>query len=228
MRKDLLILALGLFAAVGTAAGQDLAVPGAEAPPADAPAPDAPPPDAPPPDAPPPASMPVTLPAKGITMKAVTKQFGEPRDKRGPVGGDTEKHPPITRWDYDGFVVIFEKDRVVDAVVPGAPPKLRTTAGLTPATNAPPPPVPMAPMETPAETVPPAEPAVPEAPAEPAPPTEPMSEAAPPVAEAPADAPAPPPAETPPAEPAASEPPPAAPAEPAPQFSDDDRPPTPK
>ena len=138
MRKGFLILALGLSAAAGIAAAQDLSMPQPDAPPPDAPAPDAPPPDAPapeaaapdapPPDAPPP---PVTLPAKGTTMAAVKKQFGDPRGKRGPVGGDTPKHPPITRWDYDGFVVIFEKDRVVDAVVPGAPPKLHTTRGLS-------------------------------------------------------------------------------------------------
>src|SRR5687768_14086678 len=101
MRKDLLILALGLFAAAGTAAADDLTVPGAESTPAempvaDAPATDAPPPDAPAPDTPPPPdapAAPVALPAKGIMMKAVTKQFGEPRDKRGPVGGATDKQP---------------------------------------------------------------------------------------------------------------------------------------
>lgn len=228
MRKDLLILALGLFAAAGTAAGDELTVPGAES---QAPA-EAAPADAPsdtPPDAPaPPAAMPAALPAKGITMKAVRKQFGEPRDKQGPVGGGSPKQPPITRWNYDGFIVVFENDRVIDAVVPGAPPKLRTTAGLTPATNAPPPPVPMAPMETPAEPVPEAEPVIPEAPAETPPEAmEPTAEAAPEVSESPAEA---PPAETEP--PPAAEAPPAAetpPAEPqAESFPEDDRPPTPK
>jgi hypothetical protein len=213
MRKDLLILALGLFAAAGTAAGDDLAVPDAQT---EAPA----------------EAMPRALPAKGITMKAVRKQFGEPRDKHGPVGGDTPKHPPITRWNYDGFIVVFENDRVIDAVVPGAPPKLRTTAGLTAATNAPPPPMaPAMPMETPAEPVPEAEPAIPEAPAETPPP------AMEPTAEAPAEAPPAeaPPAEAPPAETAPAEEPPALappPAEPAvaepEQFPEDDRPPTPK
>jgi hypothetical protein len=168
-------------------------------------------------------------------MAAVKKQFGEPRGTHGPVGGDTPKHPPITRWDYEAFVVIFEKDRVVDAIVPGAPPKLRSTAGLTRATNAPPPPagfVPAteappaeAPMETPAEPAPESEPIVPEAPAEEAPPPmEPSAEAAPIIPEAPADA----PAEAPPAEaaPEQSAPAEAAPAEPT-QYSDD-QPPTPK
>ena len=222
MRKGLLILALGLATAAGTAAAQDLAVP-------DAPSGQTAQPDAP--------AVPVTLPAKGITMAAVKKQFGEPRDKRGPVGGDTPKHPPITRWDYDAFVVIFEKDRVIDAVVPGAPPKLRSTAGLTRATDAPPPPAmpqpdqpppPDQPMETPAETAPAAEAIVPEQPAaETPPPMEPTAEAAPVIPEAPAEAPPAEaaPAEAPPAEP--TPPPAAAPAEPAQPYSDE-APPTPK
>jgi hypothetical protein len=222
MRKGFLILALGLFAAAGTAAADDLALPETGTPP-DAPAP-------------------VTLPAKGITMGAVKKQFGEPRGTHGPVGGDTPKHPPITRWDYETFVVIFEKDRVIDAVVPGAPPKLRSTAGLTRATDAPPPPGFMpatesppadAPMETPAQPAPEPEPVIPEAPAEEAPPPmEPSAEAAPIIPEAPAEA---PPAEAPPAEsaPAQSAPAEAAPAEPTPPPAEpteysDDQPPTPK
>src|SRR5689334_9776542 len=176
MRKEYFIVALGLFAAAGTAAADELAVPQAS------------PPDAPPPmDAPAPpatdAPAPVTLPAKGVTMTAVKKQFGEPRDKKPTVGGDTPKHPPITRWDYDGFVVFFERDRVVDAVVPGAPPKLRSTRGLTPATNAPPPP------EMPTSEAPPAEPVIPETPPDqPPPPTEPAAEAAPVIPEAPQEA----------------------------------------
>ena len=213
MRKDLLILALGLFAAAGTAAADDLTMPGAEAP-----AQDAPPPDAP---------APLALPAKGITMAAVQKQFGEPRGKHGPVGGDSPRHPPITRWDYATFVVIFEKDRVIDAVVPGAPPRLRTTAGLTRATDAPPPPMlepdqPPPPMETPAETAPEPEAVIPDTPAADAPP--PMEPSAQAEGFVPAEA---PPAESPPAETAPAE---APPAEPAPdeQYQNPEAPPTPK
>jgi hypothetical protein len=205
MRKDLLILALGLFAAAGTAAADDLALPEGQ----DAGAMTAA--DAPP-DMP---AAPAALPAKGTAMGAVRKKFGEPREKHGPVGGDSPKHPPITRWDYDGFLVIFENDRVVDAVVPGAPPKLYSTAGLSPATNAPPPPEP--PMETPAAPAPEAEPMIPEAPAEQAPPMEPAAEATPP-------------AEAPPAEMAPAEP--APPAQPTPTLTPEevpeDQPPTPK
>ena len=66
----------------------------------------------------------ITLPGKGTSMADVEKKYGAPREKHAPAGGDTPKHPPITRWDYDAFYVFFEKDKVVDAVVPGAPPKI--------------------------------------------------------------------------------------------------------
>lgn len=203
MRKDLLTIALGLCAFAGIAGAEVVSMPEGQ------------------------AAAPTMLPAKGSTMTEVKKKFGDPRDKKPTVGGDTPKHPPITRWDYDGFVVIFEKDRVVDAVVPGAPPKLRSTSGLTPATNAPPPP------EMPTSEVP-VEPIVPETPPDqPPPPAEPAAEASPVIPEAPA-AEAPPPDQPPPAaEPAApaeaapASPPPDQPAPVAPgEFSD--APPTPK
>lgn len=162
MRKEYLIVALGLFAA-GTAGADVVSVPET-------------------------ANTPrMTVPAKGTSMAEVQKKFGEPRDKKATVGGDTPRQPPITRWDYDGFVVIFEKDRVVDAVVPGAPPRLRSTAGLTPATNAPPPPA-MPPPDAPPPAEAPAEdPMIPETPAEePAAPMEPTAEAPPAEPEAPA------------------------------------------
>ena len=54
-------------------------------------------------------------PGPGMTMQAVEAQFGAPAQKRGTVG-----KPPITRWDYAGFSVYFEFDRVVHAVSVGA------------------------------------------------------------------------------------------------------------
>lgn len=66
----------------------------------------------------------IRLPTKGMTMAEVEKKYGEPRVKQPTVGGGTPQQPPITRWDYDGFVVIFERDRVVHGVIPGAPPKI--------------------------------------------------------------------------------------------------------
>ena len=55
----------------------------------------------------------VSRPAHGITMDAVTQQFGEPQQRMGPVGD-----PPISHWVYADFVVYFEYDRVIHSVVP--------------------------------------------------------------------------------------------------------------
>lgn len=80
-----------------------------------------------------PAERPAELPARGQTMAQVERRFGKPVQVRGPVGGDRPLHPPITRWDYAGFTVVFERDRVIDVVVPGSPPPLYNTAELKPA-----------------------------------------------------------------------------------------------
>ncbi len=53
-------------------------------------------------------------PARGITMQQVEARFGAPAARHEAVG-----EPPITRWDYAGFSVFFEHDRVVDSVVTG-------------------------------------------------------------------------------------------------------------
>ncbi|MGF1546530.1 MAG: hypothetical protein ACFCUG_04315 [Thiotrichales bacterium] len=52
------------------------------------------------------------LPQNGMRQHEVSARFGEPRHRRGPVG-----RPPISSWDYEGFVVYFEYDRVLHAVV---------------------------------------------------------------------------------------------------------------
>jgi hypothetical protein len=150
MRKGLLIIALGLSLTPGLATADVLLMPEGE------PTPE------------------ITLPAKGSTMAQVERQFGEPRHKRPTVGGDSPKQPPITRWDYDGFAVIFERDKVVDAVVPGAPPPVFNKDELQPVAGTPPTPgfaadeapmtAPDAMDEVPDEPAPPAEPEVPEEP----------------------------------------------------------------
>lgn len=56
----------------------------------------------------------VERPARGITMAAVEAKFGAPATRHAAVGA-----PPITRWDYAGFVVYFEHERVIDAVAIG-------------------------------------------------------------------------------------------------------------
>ena len=53
----------------------------------------------------------VDKPKRGSTMTQVEAKFGAPTTKHDAVG-----QPPITRWDYAGFSVFFEHDRVIDAV----------------------------------------------------------------------------------------------------------------
>ena len=57
----------------------------------------------------------IDRPARGLTMTAVEAKFGAPQTRHDAVGT-----PPITRWDYAGFSVFFEKDRVIDAVAFGS------------------------------------------------------------------------------------------------------------
>ena len=58
----------------------------------------------------------VPTPTRGMTMDEVAGKFGAPATKVPAVG-----QPPISRWDYPGFTVFFEKDRVIHAVVdPGS------------------------------------------------------------------------------------------------------------
>lgn len=57
------------------------------------------------------------LPTRGQTMSQVESRFGAPQAKHAPVGGGSQKTPPITRWDYAEFSVYFENDRALSAVL---------------------------------------------------------------------------------------------------------------
>ena len=57
------------------------------------------------------------LPARGMSMAQVEKQFGAPQRKLAPRGGDSANHPVINRWDYAQFIVYFEKSHVIHAVL---------------------------------------------------------------------------------------------------------------
>jgi hypothetical protein len=57
------------------------------------------------------------MPKRGSTMGDVEKQFGAPVARHPTVGGGSPHQPPITRWDYNGFSVVFERDRVIDSVM---------------------------------------------------------------------------------------------------------------
>jgi hypothetical protein len=59
----------------------------------------------------------VAAPARGMTMAQVASKFGDPVTKVPAVG-----NPPISRWEYPGFVVYFERDHVIHSVVSGPPP----------------------------------------------------------------------------------------------------------
>ena len=60
----------------------------------------------------------VDMPRRGVTMADVERQFGQPIMRHPTVGG-APAQPPITRWDYKNFAVVFERDRVIDSVVTG-------------------------------------------------------------------------------------------------------------
>jgi len=64
----------------------------------------------------------VNTPARGMTKTQVASKFGEPVTKVPAVG-----RPPISRWEYPGFVVYFELDHVIHSVVSDA----ASTPGVT-------------------------------------------------------------------------------------------------
>ena len=54
----------------------------------------------------------VPTPTRGMTMDQVAGKFGAPTDKTPAVG-----KPPISRWQYPGFIVYFEGDHVIHSVI---------------------------------------------------------------------------------------------------------------
>jgi len=51
-------------------------------------------------------------PTRGMTAANVESRYGAPDAKEAAIGD-----PPISRWEYKDFVVFFEYDRVIHAVV---------------------------------------------------------------------------------------------------------------
>ena len=85
----------------------------------------------------------VNTPSRGMTMSQVASKFGEPVSKVAAVG-----KPPISRWEYPGFVVYFEHEHVIHSVVSGgaseppaapaadaAPPAASDAAAASPSAN---------------------------------------------------------------------------------------------
>ena len=56
-------------------------------------------------------------PASGMSMETVEAKYGAPTRRAPAVGGASAQQPPITRWEYPGFVVFFENNRVIHTVV---------------------------------------------------------------------------------------------------------------
>jgi len=54
----------------------------------------------------------VATPARGMTMDEVSGKFGAPASKVPAIG-----KPPISRWEYPGFVVYFEHEHVIHSVI---------------------------------------------------------------------------------------------------------------
>jgi len=60
----------------------------------------------------------VEAPRTGMNMDSVRARFGNPVHEHPAVstsGGPL--HPPITRWDYNGYSVFFENDVVLHSVI---------------------------------------------------------------------------------------------------------------
>lgn len=74
----------------------------------------------------------VDKPDKGMSMAQVVARYGEPTAKHATVGGASKVQPPITRWDYAAFTVVFENSKVIDAVVPEQPPPVYQNDELVP------------------------------------------------------------------------------------------------
>lgn len=70
------------------------------------------------------------LPTRGMSKSSVTREYGPPSTRRPAVGGGSPHQPPITRWDYEGFSVIFENDHVVDTVQRDNPAPIKVRDGL--------------------------------------------------------------------------------------------------
>ncbi len=66
------------------------------------------------------AAFTVEMPARGMTMEKVEDLFGAPLERQPPVGD-----PPITRWIYPDFVVVFEHQWVINSVLTRGQPQPR-------------------------------------------------------------------------------------------------------
>lgn len=85
-------------------------------------------------------------PERGLDRSAVEARFGAPQRIEGPVG-----EPPITKWVYTDFIVVFEYDHVVHTV------KRQPVVEQAPVEQSPPAQTPASPAVPPGQTDPAAE-----------------------------------------------------------------------
>ena len=60
-----------------------------------------------------------SLPTRGEAQQSVLSRYGEPLGRHATVGGGSRWQPPITRWDYAEFSVIFEGTSTLHSVLHG-------------------------------------------------------------------------------------------------------------
>lgn len=97
-----------------------------------------------------PQSFTVTLPGRGMSMTEVLEKFGEPQSKDPEVG-----EPPITRWNYPNYVVVFEYQYVIHSLTTNKPMGLmQPPSDKEPAVNTESEPADNNPMDTPMKETP--------------------------------------------------------------------------
>jgi hypothetical protein len=65
-----------------------------------------------------PSASGLVTPQRGMSMNTVRERFGNPVTEHPPVPtNEGPLHPPITRWDYNGYSVYFENSTVLHAVL---------------------------------------------------------------------------------------------------------------
>lgn len=57
------------------------------------------------------------IPTRGMSMKTVRKQYGKPNHIHKSKGRVKHNWPRITRWEYNGYSVYFERHTVLHTVV---------------------------------------------------------------------------------------------------------------
>src|SRR3546814_18162908 len=56
------------------------------------------------------------MPSRGMSMPQVEDRFGAPAERLDARGGQQRQWPTINRWVYPGFLVYFDKSRVIATV----------------------------------------------------------------------------------------------------------------